>query len=103
MHATKPQVTPNKPSDLLSFTSAIYPDKNAQKRVIRVPKISNLEVSSPLPVKSIRPEAIERNPTTDAPPTIPRHTATKLGEIKGLPFLKRPALKDGERITRKEL
>jgi hypothetical protein len=103
IQATKPQVIPNKASDLLSFTSARYSDINEKKIVIRVPKISNSDVSSPFPVKSIRPEVIARNPTTDTPPTIPRHIATKLGEITRLLFFKSSALKDEERITRKEL
>jgi len=71
--------------------------------VIILPKISNFEVSSPVPVRSIRPDVIESNPTTDTPPTIPRTIALSVEEIMTFRFFEKLGLKEEKKITRKEM
>jgi hypothetical protein len=103
MQEMKPQVTAKRVSDLLSLASDIYLNENEKISVIKLPKISKTEVSSPVPVKSTRPEAIESNPAIEVPLAIPRHVATKVEEVTKKLLFETPALKDERRITRKKL
>ena len=103
MQEIKPQVMAKRVSDLLSLVSAMYLNENEKISVIKLPKISKTEVSSPVPVKSTRPEAIESNPAIEVPLAIPRHVATKVEEVTKKLLFETPALKDERRITRKKL